>query len=92
MLAAIVSTLVMVQGIILVVLELRPGTAACPRCWGRHEPPPAVQHLGLAAYLRVIPQARRVLAPPAPAAPSPADAEARQVSDSTVLVRVDLQE
>jgi len=47
---------------------------------------------GLAAYLRAIPQARRALAPPAPAAPSPADAEARQVGDSTVLVRVDLQE
>jgi hypothetical protein len=47
---------------------------------------------GLAAYIRAIPQARRVLASPAPAAPSPADAEARQVSDSIVLVRVDLQE
>jgi hypothetical protein len=28
----------MVQGIILVLLELRPGTAACHRYWGRHPP------------------------------------------------------
>ena len=47
---------------------------------------------GLAAYLRAIPQARRVLAPPTPGAPSSTNAETRQASDSTVLVRVDLQE
>ena len=47
---------------------------------------------GLAAYLRAIPQARRVLAPATPAVPSSAGAEAQRASDSTVLVRVDLQE
>jgi Type II CAAX prenyl endopeptidase Rce1-like len=38
-LAAIVSTLIMVQGIILVVIELRARRRGPPRYWGRHEPP-----------------------------------------------------
>ena len=56
----------------------------------QHDNPTFAQ--GLAAYLRAIPRARRVLAPPTPGAPSSANAETRQASDRTVLVRIDLQE
>lgn len=45
---------------------------------------------GLAAYLRAVPQARRALGLPKHAPPSPGDTEMRQISDSAVLVRVDL--
>jgi hypothetical protein len=47
---------------------------------------------GLTAYLHAVPQARRALGLPKHAPPSPADGQARQISDSTVLVRVDLDD
>jgi hypothetical protein len=45
---------------------------------------------GLTAYLRAVPHARRALGLPKHASPSPGDTELRQISDSAVLVRVDL--
>ena len=47
---------------------------------------------GLTAYLRAVPQARRALGLPKQASPSPGDTEPRQISDSAVLVRVDLDD
>jgi hypothetical protein len=47
---------------------------------------------GLTAYLRAVPRARRALGLPKHASPSPSDSELRQISDSTVLVRVDLDD
>jgi hypothetical protein len=47
---------------------------------------------GLTAYLHAVPQARRTLGLPKHASPSPGDAELRQISDSAVLVRVDLDD
>jgi membrane protease YdiL (CAAX protease family) len=46
MLAAVVSTLIMVQGSSWPCLSCAPGAAVCPRSWGCHEPPPARRHLG----------------------------------------------
>jgi hypothetical protein len=45
---------------------------------------------GLTAYLHAIPQARRALGLPKHASLRPEDRELRQISASTVLVRVDL--
>jgi hypothetical protein len=45
---------------------------------------------GLTAYLHAVPPARRALGLPKHASLSPGDTELRQISDSTVLVRVDL--
>ena len=47
---------------------------------------------GLTAYLRAVPRARRALGLPKHASPSLSDSELRQISDSTVLVRVDLDD
>jgi hypothetical protein len=47
---------------------------------------------GLTAYLRAVPQARRALGLPKQASPDPGDTEMRQISDSAVLVRVDLDD
>jgi F420H(2)-dependent quinone reductase len=47
---------------------------------------------GLTAYLRAVPQARRALGLPKQASPSPGDTEPRQISDSAVLVCVDLDD
>ncbi len=45
---------------------------------------------GLTAYLHAVPQARPALGLPKHASPSPAGTELRQITNSTVLVRVDL--
>jgi hypothetical protein len=47
---------------------------------------------GLTAYLRAVPQARRAFGLPKHVRPSLADTELRQISDSAVLVRVDLDD
>lgn len=47
---------------------------------------------GLTVYLRAVPQARRAFGLPKHASPSACDTELRQVSDSAVLVRVDLDD
>jgi hypothetical protein len=47
---------------------------------------------GLAAYLRAVPQARRALGLTKHASPSSGDTEVRQIRDSAVLVRVDLDD
>lgn len=47
---------------------------------------------GLTAYLRAGPRARRALGLPKHASPSTGDTELRQISDSAVLARVDLDD
>lgn len=47
---------------------------------------------GLTAYLRAVPQARRALGLPKHASPSPGDTKLRQISDTAVLVRDDLND
>jgi hypothetical protein len=47
---------------------------------------------GLTAYLRAVPRARRALGLPKHASPGPGETELRQISDSAVLVRVDLDD
>jgi hypothetical protein len=47
---------------------------------------------GLTAYLHAVHRARRALGLPKHASPSPSDSGLRQISDSTVLVRVDLDD
>jgi hypothetical protein len=56
----------------------------------RSRPPELAE--GLTAYLHAVPQARRAIGLPKHASPSPGDAELRQISDSAVLVRVDLDD
>jgi hypothetical protein len=47
---------------------------------------------GLTAYLRAVPQARRALGLPRHAPPRPVGSDLRRVSDTAVLVRVDLDD
>ena len=56
----------------------------------RSQPPEFAE--GLTAYLRANPRARRTLELPRHASPAPAGRGLRQVSDGTVLVRVDLDD
>ncbi len=45
-LAAMVSTLVMIQGVVLIILGLRARRRGRLRCWGRRERPSPTRHLG----------------------------------------------
>jgi F420H(2)-dependent quinone reductase len=56
----------------------------------RSRPPEFAE--GLSVYLRAVPQARRAFGLPKHASPSPGDTELRQISDTAVLVRVDLDD